>query len=263
MRVKSVVSVNRVNLSKRVMNLLGAIVEYQNSLLQLYRKFEERFEENSVIRTLWRDAAGDVELQIQSLKSFPPSLWNQVKNDQDGGFEPVVKAVKEGFALPANAANISLRDCFETSLQLAEPVILKIYARVIRLLRKNSTAPALNFYILVKAYVARLVRTTESFSGDPMLIRRAQALLAGLEKEVQEPARETKASKSNALSAKTQKADAAGKENAKAAKGTATKPHGNVKSASPESAKTASVKAQALLRKTPAAAKRAKGNANL
>jgi len=204
------------------MTLLGVIVEHQNLLLQLYRKLEERFEENSVIRTLWRDMAGDVSLQIQSLKSFPPSLLNQFKNTRDNGFESAVKNV---LSQPVDVTDISLRDGFEVSLRLTEPVVLKIYARLVRSLRKNSTAPALNFYILVKAYVARLVRTTESFAGDPMLNRRAQLLLLGFEKEVQEPALENKVLVSKPLSTKAQK------DPVTAAKETTKNPSKNAKAA--------------------------------
>jgi hypothetical protein len=188
------------------MNLLGAIVEQQNSLFQFYRKLEERFEENSIVQALWRDMAGDVSMQIQSLKTLPPSFWNQFKQAPDDGFESAIKSVPSP---PANVTDISLRDSFEISLQLSEHVVLKIYARAVRLLRRNSTTPALNFYILVKTYVARLLRTTESFAGDPLLIRRAHLLLAGLEKEVQEPVAEIKPLMSKSSASKAQKTPSA------------------------------------------------------
>jgi len=245
------------------MNPLGAIVEHQNSLLRFYRKLEERFEENSIIQSFWRGMAGDVSSQIQSLKSLPPSIWNQFKNDADNSFESAVKAVKEITAPPADIANISLRDCFDISLQLAEPAVLKIYARVIRMLRKNPTVPALNFYILLKAHVARLVRTTESFAGDPLLIRRAQLLLAGLEKEVKEPALEIKAPAlaRSVLQAKTSKipvSDKTDKTDAKSAKKTTKAPPKNVKAATSKPAKAAQVKTGTLPEKTPATTKRAR-----
>ena len=202
------------------MNLQGAIVEHQNSLLRFYRKLEERFEENSVIRSLWHEMADDISLQIQSLKSLPPSIWNQFKNAPNKGFETAVKEVKETSTQKADVPNLSLRDCFETSLQLAEPVVIKIYARLIRTLRKNSTTQVLNFYILVKTYVARLLRTTQSFSGDPLLIRRSQLLLAGLEKEVQEPDPEIKIPAAGTPSGKKQKPSVSGKTDAKISKET-------------------------------------------
>ncbi|MDR0311267.1 MAG: hypothetical protein LBJ21_06760 [Acidobacteriota bacterium] len=242
------------------MTPLSAIAERQNSLLQLYQKLEKRFEENNVIRTLWRDMAGDVSLQIQSLKSFPSSFWNQFKNAPDDGFESAVKSVSPP---PSDVTDISLRNSFELSLQMAEPVVLKIYARVIRLLRKNSTAPALNFYILVKAYVARLVRTTNSFAGDPLLIRRAELLMLELEREAQEPSPEIKALASRALSAKEQKTavskKAAADKSVKAVKEKETEkpPSKNVKADASKPVKAAPVKAKAVSKKTPAATRRA------
>ena len=256
------------------MNLLSAIVEHQNSLLRLYRKLEERFEENSIIQTLWRDMSGDVLLQIQSLKSLPSSFWNKFKNDPDNNFEPAIKEIPSA---SVDVTDISLRDSFEISLQIAEPVVLKIYARVVRLLREQSTAPALNFYILIKTYVARLVRTTESFSGDPLLIRRARLLVAELEKEVQEPTPKIKVLASMALAAKKQKKPVLDKANLpklakadlsktdKPAKETMKVPPKSSKTAAPKPVKTvpvkpakaASVKTKAFFGKKTATTKRA------
>jgi hypothetical protein len=240
------------------MNLSGAIVEHQNSLLQLYRKLEERFEENGVIRTFWRDMTGDISLQIQSIKAFPPSLWNQLKSVPGNSFESAVKSVKEDARPPSDISSNSLRDCFEISLRLTEPVVLKIYARIIRMLRQNSTAPALNFYILVKTYVARLVRSIDSFTGDPLLIRRAQLLIVGLEKEVQEPAPEIRTPASAPLPAKTKKAPAPVKTDAKAAQVIIKTPPGNVKTSALKPAKTSSEKPKTFSEKTPATTKRAR-----
>ena len=235
------------------MNLLGAIVEHQNSLVQLYRKLEERFEENSVVSTFWRDMSGDVSQQIQSSKSLPSSLWNQFKNAPDGGIVSVVKGVPSP---PAGVSEISLRDAFDISLQLTEPVVLKIYARIVRLMRKNSTAPALNFYILVKAYVARLVRTVESFAGDPVLIRRAQLLLLGFEKEVQEPDPEIRYSTPRPLPASARKAPVTGKASAVESK-KPTKIHPEkAKAAGSKPAKTTQVKIKTLPAKKPVTTKR-------
>ena len=233
------------------MNLSGSIVERQNSLLQFYLNLAERFEENSIIRTLWLDMAGDVSQQIESIKALPPSFWNQLKNDPSGDIQSTVNNVPPP---PVDVANISLRNAFENSLQLTEPVVLKIYARAVRLLRKDSTAPALNFYILVKSYVTKLVRTTDSFAGDPLLIRRAQMLLMGFEKEVQEPASEIKSSapgkpQVNALDT--------GKAVAAAATKTTKKPPQNVKTAELKPVKSTQAKIKTLPGKKPVTTKRA------
>jgi len=227
------------------MNLQGAIVEQQNLLLRFYRKLEERFGENGVIQSLWREMAGDVSMQIQSLKSLPTSTWNQFKNSLNNSFESAVNEVKETSTQTADVSNLSLRDCFEISLQLAEPVVLNIYARLIRTLRKNSTTQVLNFYILVKTFVARLLRTTQSFSGDPLLIRRAQLLLAGLEKEVQEPDPENKVPTAGTQSGKKQTSSILDKMDAKAAKET-TKTTPEKVNITKETAKVSPVKNKAV-----------------
>jgi hypothetical protein len=183
------------------MNLSGSIAEHQNSLQRMYRKLADRFEENSIIQALWRDMSEDVSLQAQGLKSLPASFWNQLRKNPDSRLEA---AVKEYRPAVANTETISLRESFELALQSSEPIILKIYARIVRLLRGSPvTVQSLDFYILVKSHAARIVRTTESFAGDPILIRRAQLLLQGLEKEVQEP--EPEVIKAAISAAKTQK----------------------------------------------------------
>jgi len=232
------------------MNLSEAIVGHQNSLLQFYRNLEERFEENSIIRIFWGGMADDISQQIQCLKSLPPSLWNQFKNAPDNGFETAVKSVPSP---PAEYVNLSLRDCFEMSLHLSDTIVLKIYARIVKLLRNNSTAPALNFYILVKTYLARILRTIESVSGEPALIHRAQSLIRSLEKEVQEPAPEIRVQAARSPSVKAQKTAAAGMANNKAAKETVKNPPQIAKAA-----KTASVKPEKSVEsKTAKAAKAA------
>ena len=233
------------------MNLSSAIVERQTLLMQFYLNLAERFEENSIVRTLWRDMAGDVSQQIESVKTLPPSFWNKFKNAPDGGIESAVNSV---FSSLVDVENISLRDAFEISLQLTEPVVLNIYARAVRLLRKNSTTPALNFYILVKSYVARLARTTDTFAGDPLLIRRAQMLLMGFEQEVQKPTPEIKS-----LAPGKPRANARdkGKTVTVAAKETTKKPPQKVKTPESKLARATQVKIKTLPGKKPATTKRA------
>lgn len=172
------------------MNLQGSITERQNSIYQLYQKIEDRFSENSLIRALWSDMAHDISQQISSMKALPSSFWNQLKKDPDSQLE---EAVRQSVIQSIEKTEVaSLRRCFELSLHAEEAMILKIYAPIIRILRKHWTGAALDFYIMVKSHVARIVRVTESFSGDPILTQRAHLLLQGFEKEAQEPQVEAK-----------------------------------------------------------------------
>ncbi len=70
---------------------------------------------------------------------------------------------------------------------LEEPIILKIYAPLTRRLRRAWTELALDFYVMVKAHIARVAQSVQLFSGDPALGQRCALLLQSFEKEVQEP----------------------------------------------------------------------------
>jgi hypothetical protein len=167
------------------MNLHGSIKDLQNKIVQLYLQLEHRFSENELIRELWSAMANDVSQQIRSLNALPPSFWNQLKKDQN---LPLIAAA-EGASHQSieNNEDQSLGDCFNRALRLEEPAILKVYAPLIRTLRENSTAPALDFYITVKSHLARITRVTQSYSGDPAIIQRVNSLLQVFEKEIQEP----------------------------------------------------------------------------
>jgi hypothetical protein len=167
------------------MNLHGSIKDLQNKIIQRYLKLQHRFSENELIRELWGAMAHDVSQQVTSLSALPQSFWNQLKNEQDLALRAAAEAASHQSI--ENEEDQSLTDCFNSALCLEEPAILKVYAPLIRKLRENSTAPALDFYIVVKAHLARIARVTQSFAGDPLAIQRANSLLQAFEKEVQEP----------------------------------------------------------------------------
>jgi hypothetical protein len=166
------------------MNLQGSIIEHQNQISQIYCKLENRFLENSIIHALWNEMAGDIAQQVNSLKVIPPSFWTQFKKDPDCHLV-INPSIENKQSIPVSEA-ISLKESFSLALQIEETIILSIYVPIIRSLRKNWTNAALDFYILVKAHVARIVSVIESFAGDPLLIQSARTLLQKFEKAVQE-----------------------------------------------------------------------------
>ena len=170
---------------ERLMNLHGSIIEIQNTIAHRYLQLEHRFKENGLIRELWASMANDLSQQINSLKALSPSFWNHLKGDPDKTLETAVQSVSHQTI--GEIEDLPLKGYFEFALMLEEPTILKIYAPIIRSLRENYTDKALDFYIMVKAHLARIVRVTQSFSGDPIVIHRANLLLQNFEKEVQEP----------------------------------------------------------------------------
>jgi len=166
------------------MNLQGSINENQNVLSGLYLKLKKRFTENALVLDLWDSMESDIGQQIRSLKALPPSFWRQLKQAADAP-KPSSPGKNKDHTLEKEEV-ISLQRSFEIALEAEEPVILQIYVPIIRNLRKNWTSESLDFYILVKAHLARIVRVTESFAGDPLLAQRANILLQAFEKEVQE-----------------------------------------------------------------------------
>lgn len=167
------------------MNPHSSITDLQKRVVQLYLKFEQRFRENALIRELWNTMAHDVSQQVLSLKALPPSFWKKMKADEDGSLEAGIQDAS--MQANENKEDISLLGCFELTVQIEEPTILKVYVPIIRSLRKNLKNPSLDFYIMVKAHLARIVRVIESFSGDPIIIQRSNMLMQSFEKEIQEP----------------------------------------------------------------------------
>ena len=151
----------------------------------MYLKMEQRFTENFLIRELWNSMAMDLSQQVGSLKKFPASFWKEKKKNPDGLPEAVSQAHRDQ-VIDIDEVT-SLKVCFTLTLEFEEATILKVYVPIIRSLRKDWTTASLDFYILVKSHLARIVRATESFSGDPILIQRASLLMQEFEKEVQEP----------------------------------------------------------------------------
>jgi hypothetical protein len=167
------------------MNLQGSITELQDTIFQIYLQLEERFKENQIIRDLWTAMEHDVAQQKSSMNVLPPSFWHQLKEEMDGTIRAIAEGTKKQ-AVEIKEDHL-LKSCLDHALSLEEPTILKIYVPIIRKLRENWTDRALDFYIMVKAHLARITRATQSFAGDPVVIQRANLLLQRFEKEVQEP----------------------------------------------------------------------------
>lgn len=165
------------------MSLQGSIAELQEKLIKLYLDLEHRFKENQLIRDLWSAMAHDVAQQRHSMGLLPRSFWHRLQDGRDIVSEPISGIIMQNVD---NEGDKSLRSCFDRALLFEEPATLKIYVPIIRKLRENWTGQALDFYIMVKAHLARIARATQAFAGDPMILRRSSLLLQHFEKEVQE-----------------------------------------------------------------------------
>ncbi len=165
------------------MSLRASIEKLQNIGSRLYSELSHRFSENALVREAWSAMSLDLEQQAGSLQAVAATYWRQLKPQEDAQ----TSAVQSTFRVPESIENKSLLDAITLSLDLEEPIILRFYVPLIRLLRANEASRELDFYILVKAHVTRLQRIVHSFSGDPILSRRSDTLMETFEKEVQAP----------------------------------------------------------------------------
>lgn len=163
------------------MNLAGSLAKTQESAARYYLQFAEFFKDNKMIRDTWTAMSQDFMQQAGCVRRLPQSFWNHWKDDAGH----ILEGVSEPGCKPSN--DQSLHHCLRIVLDFEEPLILKSYVPLIRRLRAHWTEHSLDFYIIVKAHVARLTRIVDQFSGDPTLIQRATDLLDRFEREVQAP----------------------------------------------------------------------------
>jgi hypothetical protein len=134
---------------------------------------------------MWASLGNDVQSQVESLKKLPQSFWLSLKTQE----KELAQAAEQ--ALPHHAEKAgSLQICLAQTLDLEEPIMLKVYAPLICRLRNEWTDLALDFYIMVKAHITRVTHSVQLYSGDPGLCLRCANLLQSFEQEVQGPAEE-------------------------------------------------------------------------
>ncbi len=246
------------------MNLKGSL----NKLLQMgshhYDTLNQRFSANSLIKNEWAEMARDKNQQAECLGSLHPSFWKLLKeNDKETveAFAATLEVVGE--KAKSGPSEGSLHDWLGRTLDLEEPVLLKIYAPLIFRLRTDDSGQALGFYIMVNAQVTRLARLIRGFSGDPSLIQRCLSLQSQFEKAAQGPepkivpagkTRRSRKTRTTAVSTPkrasqrgrpTRKAKVAKKAAAKSGAGKARASKGRVKQATGQIKRASSKKAPA------------------
>ena len=168
------------------MNLKGFLSRLQLSRADYYRNLAQIFDSNQVIRETWTDMAHDMEQQAASLESLPGSLWKKWK-DEPGPLAEAIQTCRAIHKGIESEEDKSLQTCFSATLNMEEPLILRTYVPIIRYLRTDYSDQSLEFYIMVKAHVARLSRLIQPFAGDPVLLQRVANLQEFFEHEVQAP----------------------------------------------------------------------------
>ncbi len=161
----------------------GSISQLQRAVARFYAQLEQHFEGNYLIRGMWAAMGHDLQAQVESLKKLPPSFWQSLAGQEKN----LVHVVQMSAVPNAGMQATSLRLCLGQTIEIEEPIILKIYAPLTRRLRLAWTELALDFYVMVKAHITRVAQSVQLFSGDPALGQRCALLLVNFEKEVQEP----------------------------------------------------------------------------
>jgi hypothetical protein len=163
--------------------LRGSISQLERAVARYYSQLQQRFEGNSLVRTMWASLGNDLQSQVESLRKLPQSFWLSLKSQE----KELAQAAE--LALPQHAERAGpLPMCLAQTVELEEPIILRVYAPLIRRLRNEWTELALDFYVMVKAHITRVTHSVQLFSGDPGLCLRCANLLENFEQEVQEPA---------------------------------------------------------------------------
>lgn len=177
--------------------LKALLLKLHKKQARLYLDISERFRENSLVCEKWRAIGTGLERQAEVLKALPLSFWKALDRREA---RSLLKAVEA--ALDSDRAGIlkqdPLQQCFIKCLDFEEPVILEIYAPVLRNLKAHWTDQALDWYVLVRSHLTRLIQLIEPFCGEPGLARRCALLFERFEQALQQPPAQAEAKQGRA-----------------------------------------------------------------
>jgi hypothetical protein len=123
----------------------------------------------------------DLLVQAESLKKLPSSFWHSLKKQE----KELARQADLILSRYTRKEVGTFQSCLARTLDWEEPIIIEVCAPIISRLRSNWTDFALDFYVMVKAHIARIARLIQTYSGDPYLSQRCAALLGNLEREIQ------------------------------------------------------------------------------
>jgi hypothetical protein len=164
--------------------LRGSLSQLQRAVAKFYFQLQQRFEGNVLVSSMWAAMGSDLQAQVESLSKLPSSFWQSLTKQE----RELSNAVERIPPLSGEDPPGSLRSYLLRTVDIEELIILDVYAQLIRRLRIEWTELALDFYVEVKAHLARVARSIQLYSGDPALIQRCAVLLQSFEKGVQGPA---------------------------------------------------------------------------
>jgi hypothetical protein len=181
-----------------------ALVRLQQERIRFYLNAAEKFTANPLIRDKWLAIAGGLDVQGAVLKNLSPSFWKFLNEDEAGS---ILEAAKQAVALkgPSDSGQVTLHEYLTRTLDLEEPTVTRVYAPIVRDLRANWTARAMDLYVMVRSHLTQLTRLIEPFCGDPSLCRRCSSLADRFDQEIQR-SKVVEKEKPGSSSAKTGKA---------------------------------------------------------
>ncbi|MGD0308909.1 MAG: hypothetical protein ABSC02_06430 [Acidobacteriota bacterium] len=160
-----------------------SLSKLQRASAKYYLQLRQRFVANVLVSEMWGSMEQDLLAQAEGIKKLPSAFWMSLQK-QEAELARAAESLYTRFSAEQGGA---LTACFSRTFELEEPVILSIYAPLIRRLRTNWTEVALDFYVLVRARIIKLARLIQTYAGDPALCQRCSVLLVNLDKEIQEP----------------------------------------------------------------------------
>ena len=160
-----------------------SLSKLQRAAAKYYLQLQQRFALNGLVSEMWGSMGQDLLAQVEGIRKLPSAFWLSLQKR-----EVELSRAAESICTRFSAENDgTLSACLSRTFDLEEPIILGIYAPLIRRLRTDWTEVALDFYVLVRARIVKLARLIQTYAGDPALCQRCAVLLVNLDKEVQEP----------------------------------------------------------------------------
>jgi hypothetical protein len=158
-------------------------MKLQRAAAKYYLQLQQRFAVNVLVSEIWGSMGQDLLAQAEGIKKLPSAFWLTLQ-EQEAELVRAAESVHTRFSAQEGG---TLTARLSRTFDIEEPIILSIYAPLIRRLRTDWTEVALDFYVLVRARIVKLARLIQTYAGDPALCQRCAVLLVNLDKEVQEP----------------------------------------------------------------------------
>lgn len=160
-----------------------SLSKLQRAAARYYLQLQQRFAVNGLVSEIWGSMGQDLLAQAEGIKKLPSAFWLSLQK-REAELSRAAGSICTRFSAENDG---TLTACLSRTFDLEEPIILSVYAPLIRRLRTDWTEVALDFYIIVRARIVKLARLIETYAGDPALCQRCAVLLVNLDKEVQEP----------------------------------------------------------------------------